>query len=235
MIIGIIEADELDDDVLEHYGSYTDRFQQLLFTADPQLSFRTYCAVHQRYPQDINACDAYLITGSKYSCYEEIDWIKRLERFIVDCYQQDKKLIGICFGHQLIAQALGGQVRKSDKGWSAGLISNDVVLSPGWLSPAQQRFSLLVNHQDQVFRLPVGASLIATNDFCPVSGYQVNRSMLTFQGHPEFSRDYLRYLITKNRQEIGDQVYLQATQSLEQHVDYELVATWIVKFIRDQS
>jgi GMP synthase-like glutamine amidotransferase len=234
LIIGIIEADELDDDVLRHFGSYTDRFEQLLFTADAQLTFNTYCAVHQQYPQDINACDAYLITGSKYSCYEDLDWIKRLGRFVVECYQQEKKLIGICFGHQLIAQVLGGRVQKSDKGWGAGLISSDVVQSPGWLSPAQPCFSLLINHHDQVIRLPGGASLIATNEFCPVSAYQVNQSMLTFQGHPEFSREYLRYLMTKNRQEIGEQVYLQATQSLVQHVDYELVATWIVKFIRDR-
>ena len=232
MIIGIVEADELESDTIRLFGSYTDRFAELLSTADPELMFDTYCAVHQRYPLDIDACDAYLITGSKFSSYDNIDWITRLKQFVVECHQHNKKLIGICFGHQLIAQALGGWVQKSDKGWGVGLISSEVTQNPAWLSPRLQAFSLLINHQDQVTRLPRDASLIATNDFCPVSGYRVNQSVLSFQGHPEFSREYLLYLMDKRRQDIGEQVYQQAVASLEQDIDHEQVANWIVNFIR---
>jgi GMP synthase-like glutamine amidotransferase len=233
LIIGILEADVLDDEVIQLYGSYTERFEALLRTVEPQLDFQTYSVMQQHYPQNIDACDAYLVTGSKFSVYEDVDWIPRLEQFVVDCVALEKKLIGICFGHQLIAQALGGQVQKHTAGWGVGLASSDVTHMPPWLMPAQQQFSLLVNHQDQVTRLPQQASLVATNEFCPVAAYQVDGSIISFQGHPEFNRDYLQYLATKNRQNIGEKAYQQAIQSLNQNLDHDLVAQWIVNFIRD--
>lgn len=233
MKIGILEADDLADEVIQRYGHYAETFEQLLSAVDPQLAFKTYHVTQQQYPQHIDDCDAYLMTGSKFSCYEDIHWIHWLKQFVVDCLEQEKKLIGICFGHQLIAQALGGSVQKHDKGWGIGLASSDVATTPDWLTPKQPQFNLLVSHQDQVTRLPPEASLIATNEFCPIAGYQVNHSILTFQGHPEFSRDYVQHLMTNRRQDIGEQTYQQAMDSLEQNEDHELVAKWIVNFIRN--
>ena len=103
MIVGILEADVLENDLIQHFGSYTDRFAALLRSAEPQLSFQTYNITRQHYPRDIDTCDAYLITGSSFSCYQEIEWISRLQQFVFDCFDREKKLIGICFGHQLIA------------------------------------------------------------------------------------------------------------------------------------
>ncbi|UCB55142.1 MAG: hypothetical protein JSW45_00955 [Thiotrichales bacterium] len=234
MIIGILEADILDDDVIERYGHYADTFEQLLSAVDPQLAFQTYHVTQQQYPQDINDCDVYLITGSKSSVYEDIDWINRLKQFVVDCYEREVKMVGICFGHQLIAHALGGRVQKSDKGWGIGVASSEVTHMPDWLVPEKKQFNLLVSHQDQVTRLPQQASLVATNEFCPIAGYRVNNSILTFQGHPEFSRDYLRYIMTHRRDLIGEQAYNHAKQSLARALneDNNLVAQWIVNFIR---
>lgn len=235
MIIGILQTDVLADQVVQRYGSYVDMFEKLLSAADTQLAFQTYHVKHKEYPQNIHECDAYLITGSQSSCYEDEDWIRQLKQFVLDCFEQDKKLLGICFGHQLIADALGGVVQKSDKGWGVGLASSKVTHTPHWLTPEQQQFNLLVNHQDQVTQLPPQASLIATNEFCPIASYQVDRSVLTFQGHPEFSRDYLHHLMTKRRQIIGEQAYQQGMKSLDQNEDNELVAQWIVNFIRDMT
>ena len=110
MIIGILEADELTEDVIQRYGHYAETFEQLLSGIDPKLAFKTYHVTREHYPLDINECDAYLMTGSKYSVYQDIHWIHWLQQFVVDCVAQQKKLIGICFGHQLVAQALGGTV-----------------------------------------------------------------------------------------------------------------------------
>lgn len=232
MIIGILEADVLADEVIQRYGRYADSFEELLSAADPQLSFQIYHVTQQDYPLNIDECDAYLITGSKASVYDDADWIQRLKHFVVECFEQEKKLLGICFGHQLIAHALGGLVKKNQKGWGMGLASSKVTGKPDWLSPVQNEFNLLVSHQDQVMQLPPQASLIAGNDFCPIASYQVNRSILTFQGHPEFNRDYIQYLMSTRRKVIGEQVYQQAKQSLQQDLDHELVGQWIVNFIR---
>lgn len=233
MIIGILEADDLAEEVLQQYGSYADMFATLLAAADSKLTFKTYPVTHQQYPTSIDDCDVYLITGSKSSCYEDKQWIAQLKQFVNDCFEQKKKLVGICFGHQLIAQALGGLVQKNEDGWGIGLVSSHVTQAPDWLSPQQKEFNLLTSHQDQVTQLPVHASLIATNDFCPIAGYQINSIILAFQGHPEFNRDYLRYIMAKRRDIIGDAVYQQAIISLEQKLDHELVATWIVNFINN--
>jgi len=231
MIIGILEADVLADDVRRRFGSYADMFEKLLSGADPQLVFRTYQVTQQHYPQHIDECDAYLVTGSKASCYDDEDWIDRLKRFVAECFDNNKKQVGICFGHQLIAQALGGQVRKNDAGWDIGLATSDVTDHPGWLVPERQQFNLLVSHQDQVMRLPDQAVLFAANAFCPIAGYHIDPSVLTFQGHPEFERDYLQYLMTNRREIIGEQAYRHAQLSLRQRVDDDVVAQWLVKFI----
>jgi len=232
VIIGILEADIMDDDVQKRYGGYLDMFEKLLSAADAQLAFQTYQVKLQQYPQHIHECDVYLITGSKSSCYEDVDWIHRLKQFVVDCVEQEKKLLGICFGHQLIAHALGGRVQKSDKGWGIGMVSSDVTHTAHWIMPKQQQVNLLVFHQDQVTRLPPKASLVASNDFCPIASYHVDGSILTFQGHPEFNHGYLQYLMTKRRDIIGEQAYQQGMESLQQDEDNELVAQWIVNFIR---
>ena len=120
LIIGILEADTLDDEVIEQYGRYADSFEQLLSSIDPQLDFQTYHVTRHEYPQDIYECDAYLITGSKSSCYEDVDWIHRLKQFVVNCHEQEIKMVGICFGHQLIADALGGAVPAGSMIWAPG-------------------------------------------------------------------------------------------------------------------
>ena len=131
-----------------------------------------------------------------------------------------------------MAQKIGlgvGCLTESLSALGIGLASSEVTQTPDWLLPQQKCFNLLVSHQDQVTLLPTDASLVATNDFCPIAGYQVNHSILTFQGHPEFSRDYLQHIMTNRRQIIGEQVYQQAMKSLQHN---EVVANWIVNFIR---
>jgi GMP synthase-like glutamine amidotransferase len=232
--IGILHADDLAEEIINEYGDYADMFQDLLLSVDETLSFYTYQVTKSEYPSIVDECDAYLLTGSKFSVYDDEAWIRQLIKFITELHQQQKKLIGICFGHQLIAHALGGLVERSEKGWGIGIINSDVEQIAdkyGWLIPEKESFSLLVSHQDQVVELPPRAKLIASNAFCPNAGFQLGTSVLTFQGHPEFNVEYLKYIMGKRREIIGEEKYKQAFLSLEQPADHKLVAQWLVNFL----
>lgn len=154
-----------------------------------------------------------------------------MNKFIQQLSKKNKKIIGICFGHQIIAQALGGLVSKSNNGWGVGLMSSTVIKNQTWMRPAHNSISLLGIHQDQVIELPKDAVLLAESDFCPNSSFQIGNTILTFQGHPEFSKDYLLYMMNNRREILGEQIYKTALSSLDQETDVSLVVNWISNFL----
>ena len=235
MQIGILETDTLEPCIKEKYGSYAEMFQSLFLSVDNQLEFKVYPVIEGQYPKHMDECDAYLITGSKASAYDNEPWIKQLRDYIVALHKQHRKLIGICFGHQIIALALGGLTEKSEKGWAVGNSISNIEKTKPWvggvMTNAKKQFALLVSHQDQVTHLPDQAELIASNTFCPNASFQIENHILTFQGHPEFSADYLSYLLNKRRDIIGEEKYKKAMESLQCDQDEQLVARWIVDFI----
>ncbi|VAW67196.1 Glutamine amidotransferase, class I [hydrothermal vent metagenome] len=232
MKIGILEADILDEDVQRKYGNYTDMFKELFLSVDSNLSFVSYNVVSFERPVDINECDAYLITGSKFSAYDKDEWIYKLKDLIVELVKHQKKLIGICFGHQIIADALGGEVKKSKKGWGVGCMLSDVKINKNGLKPIKKSFNLLVSHQDQVTKMPANAMLVAGSDFCPVSSFSISDYVLSFQGHPEFNESYLKLIMRKRRDKIGEQVYKNAIESLNNQPNSKEVAQCILNFIK---
>ena len=235
MRLGILETDTLEPGIKEKYGSYAEMFQSLFLSVDEQLAFKVYQVIEGEYPENIDECDAYLITGSKASAYDKKPWIKQLRDYIVALHKHRRKLIGICFGHQIIALALGGLTEKSEKGWTVGNSISTIEKEKPWMgnviTNAKKQFALLVSHQDQVTRLPVQAELIATNISCQNASFQIANHILCFQGHPEFSADYLNYLLNKRRDIIGEEKYNKAIDSLQYDQDVQLVVRWIIDFI----
>jgi len=230
--LGILETDHLDKTIQKKYGTYAEMFQKLFLPLMDQLVIQVYDVMHFEYPDTIDDCDAYLITGSKTSPYENKAWIRRLEEEIQTLHIHKKKLIGICFGHQLIAQALGGVVKKSDLGWGVGLSKQNILRKKNWMGHTEAVFQVLVSHQDQVIELPPGAEAIAGNAFCPNASFQIDQHILTLQGHPEFSPAYLRHLITGRRAIIGTSRAEQALQSLHASNDHAKIARWILDFLK---
>ncbi len=237
MRIGILETATLAPEVKNEYGSYAEMFQRLFLSVDDQVAFNVYPVINGQYPGSNDECDAFLITGSKFDAHGEEPWIIKLRDYIVDLHEQRKKLIGICFGHQLIARALGGLSQRSKNGWGVGNVSSEINQVKPWMGDEndpsfKKQFSLLVSHQDQVVKLPDQATLISSSKHCPISGFQVASHILTFQGHPEFTADYLRYTMNKRRDLIGEEKYNKAIDSLKRPDDSLLVTRWMLNFIK---
>ena len=170
-------------------------------------------------PEDF---DGYVLTGSASSVYDDVPWIAPAEDFVRAVVDRGIPVAGICFGHQLLAQALGGKVEKAPVGWGMGVHAYDLELDDG---PTTMRLQAM--HQDQVVALPEGARVWARSEHCPIAGFTVGDRVWTVQAHPEFSAPFAGALIDRRRPLVGDEWADAAAATLDDPTDHELVATWI--------
>lgn len=233
MQLGILQCDLVRPEWRSKFGDYPDMFQRLLTIADATLTFRVYDLTNGEFPDTLDECDAWLFTGSKWSVNDTDTWIRRAEALAVRLHQERRPTIGICFGHQLIARALGGRVEKATGvGWGVGVHTTRVIDQQAWMMPAADEIALVVSHQDQVVELPASATLLASHPFCPCDMYQVNEHILTFQGHPEFPKGYSHATMDQRRERIGEPTYQRGVESLAISTDEAVAAEWIVCFLR---
>lgn len=231
MRLGILKTDAVRPEWVPEFGEYPDMFMALLGQRDPTLEFEVYDVQLGDYPADIDEVDAYLITGSKSSVYEDQPWIPPLLEFVRELDSRRKKLVGICFGHQLVAQALGGTTEKSALGWGVGLHTHTFTRTPQWHDQGELDFDILVSHQDQVVMPAPGTQVLAGSEFCENAVCQIGDHILTFQGHPEFVPAYSHEIMTFRREMIGEQVYSAGMASLASDPQNERVAQWILNFL----
>ena len=234
MIIGILKTDDVRPEWVPEFGQYPDMFIALFRKLDPELQFAEYDVQRGIYPADINEVDAYFITGSKSSVYDDAPWIVELATFVQRLQSRGKKLVGICFGHQLIAHALGGKVEKSSKGWGVGVHTHEFVYKPPWRDQGDANLDILVSHQDQVVKVANDAQVLAGSEFCKNAVCQIGENILTFQGHPEFVPGYSRELMTFRRERIGEEVYQAGMVSPCESHEGLRVGRWILNFLDDK-
>ena len=207
-----------------------ERFINLLKPSLPEAKWTTIHCLEDNLPNDTNEFDVYLITGGKYSVFEDLDWQHKLFDFIQQIYNKNIPLLGICYGHQAIAHVLGGHVERFDNGWGAGVTSVNVIDQPTWLQPMAEKIYLLAMHQDQVTKMPTEATRFLDSHFCHTSGFYIEDRVLAIQQHPEFTTEHCRNLIVKRKERIGKQ-YKSALQSLDIQHQGEYVGQWMANFI----
>ncbi len=229
--IGILQCDKVQSRYKSDRPSYQQMFATLLHAKDESLRFTTYVCFDDHFPSDITCCDAWLITGSKSACYENLPWMLKLEDLIREFYINGVPCIGVCFGHQIMALALGGKVEKSPKGWGVGTATIKLCDNLPWMQPFKDQLNIPVSHQDQIVKLPDEANIIGGSDFCPYFLLNYGTSLMSIQGHPEFSKSYAEALIHERKKDIGQKRSKQALESLNKSADSMLFAQWMLSFI----
>jgi len=232
MKLGILNTISPELSVVNWGGTPVDTYIRFFESVNAPFTYIGYQITQGQFPSSPDECDAYIITGSTRGVYDTDDWIAVLSQFIRDSYRAGIKLVGICFGHQILAHVLGGRAEKSEKGRGFGLKSFDIIQQKAWMNDKPDRCSLYFVHQDQVVKLPSEAELLGGNTFCPIALYEIDNRVLGIQGHPEFSAGIMQDLLYMVEKELEPSMYEASVRSLDNGTpDNQLVAQWIVNFI----
>lgn len=224
MLIGILETGPAPDALKPQWGAYPDMFRR--FLAGQGFDFRAFSVVGMEFPDSVHACDGWLLTGSRHGAYEDHPFIPPLEDFIRAAYAARVPMVGICFGHQIIAQALGGKVEKFKGGWAVGPTDYDF---------GGESLRLNAWHQDQVVEKPPGAEVLACNDFCANAALVYDDRALTVQAHPEFPNAFLGQLAeARGRGVVPDPQIDAALARLDLSIDDKTLAQRIADFFRQK-
>ncbi len=222
MLIGILQTGLAPDMLAPDMGDYPDMFARLL--DGHGFTFKTYRVVDGVFPAGVSACDGWLITGSRHGAYEDHAWIPPLEQFIRDAFAARVPVVGICFGHQIVAQAMGGKVERYAGGWAVGATTYDF---------GGEALTLNAWHRDQVTVVPDGATVIASNDFCVNAALLYDDRALTVQAHPEFRPEFVDGLMkTRGKGVVPDDLMAQAADRLSAPLQDKTMAARIAAFFK---
>ncbi len=200
MKITILQTGLVPEPMRADFDSYGRMMQSMLESAEGDFEYEVVSLVEDEPLPPVDRVEALLITGSSHGVYDPLPWIGPLKTFIQQAYSQHIPMVGICFGHQIMAEALGGHAGKSDKGWGLGRHDYKLGNLPKDLMSETTQISVTASHQDQVLQVPPEAEIIASSDFTPYAGlYYPKGPAISVQAHPEFNDDFSRTLFTKRK------------------------------------
>lgn len=225
MKIGILQTGHSPEGLIARHGDYDSIFMDLL--ANQGFTFETFAVLDGVFPGDITTCDGWLITGSRFGAYEDHAWIPPLEEFLRRAFAAEMPIVGVCFGHQILAQALGGTVEKFAGGWSVGPTEYDFE---------GRKVTLNAWHQDQVTKVPEQARVIGSSPFCENAMLAYGKTGLSVQAHPEFTRDFVKGLAdTRGPGLVPDDLLDKLNATLDAPLDQTYFAERIAGFFRQSQ
>lgn len=196
MKIGILATGITPDELLNQYGTYADMFVELFAQVEADFEYEVFDVRDGVFPSSVQQCEGWVITGSKFNVDENRDWMLKLKQLIVEINETGRPMLGICFGHQIIAEAFGGKVEAYEGGWGVGLHSYNLIGDNGFINGNEDQFTISAMHRYQITEKPEGARVFAESDFCKYAGLQYGDNILTLQAHPEFNLSYETDLVS---------------------------------------
>jgi len=231
--LGLLVCGHVHPDALDLGGDYPALFGDLFGPLGVEVV--PFDVDRGAFPASAAECDAWITSPARASVNDDEPWIRDLEELIRELIATERPFAGICFGHQLLARALGGRVERAAVGWGVGVQRYEVVAHRWWMDPPPPTpdvVQLVASHEDQVVALPDGATLLARADYCPVAAYELGERAVAVQAHPEFTAAISSRLLDLREELIGPTTVAAARATLHRVPDRELVARWIVRFLR---
>ncbi len=228
--IGLLMCGHVDPKSTHIAGDYPELYATLLQSQPIELV--RYDLDEGRFPESESECDGWICSPSRSSAYDELPWIADAEELHRRFIAHEVPYVGICFGHQLLAQSLGAAVRRAAHGWNVGVHEYEIVAPQQWMSDDHTNVALIASHQDQVQSLPGDATLLfrAPDGSCPIAGMLVGERAWTIQLHPEFVPDLADHLLAGRVELIGADKVAAARATLSQPLARRRVADWIGRF-----
>jgi GMP synthase-like glutamine amidotransferase len=230
MRIGLLMVGHVADSAQPIAGDYPELFAGVLGRAEIDLV--RYDLDADRFPSHVDECDGWLLSPSRCSVYDGHPWIGAAEELLRELLVKERPYVGICFGHQLIAQALGAPVARAADGWQVGVHDYEIVSTHPWMVPMHSSVALIASHEDQVMAVPEGSELLARGAGCPIAGLTIGERAWTLQPHPEFVPELADYLLALRVELIGAEKVALARATLGRPLNRLDVGRWIVEFFR---
>ena len=236
MLITIVQTGDVPAPLRSEFGPYAKMFERMFDSTGFDFNYQIVTVDDNSLLPDPSRLEAIVITGSPAGVYEDHAWLPPLRDFIRGAYAAKTPILGICFGHQIMADALGGDVQKSPKGWGLGRHTYRVLGHPDFMADAPETVSVACSHQDQVLVPPADADVILASDFTPNAGlFYKSGKALSFQPHPEFLDDYALALVNLRRGNAPDAVVDGGISSFAQSSDSARISEYIAKFFLGKS